>query len=113
MYKATLTRDDGSKVCVAVKTLKGSLRNDKRDYLNTQSMFAANMNGVRDFFNEGLRMRYFDHPRVLHLIGISINAQYSPLIITPYMHNGDLLTYLKKSSSVSVFLYIFSIRFLF
>jgi serine/threonine protein kinase len=68
------------------------------------------MSGVRDFFNEGLRMRHFDHPRVLNLIGISINAQYSPLIITPYMHNGDLLTYLRKSSSVSVFVYIFSIR---
>jgi hypothetical protein len=69
------------------------------------------MSGVRDFYKEGLRMRHFDHPRVLNLIGISVNAKYSPLIITPYMQNGDLLTYLKKSSSVSVFLYIFSIRF--
>jgi serine/threonine protein kinase len=72
------------------------------------------MNGVRDFYKEALRMRHFFHPRVLRLLGISIDAQYSPLIITPYMKNGDLLTYLKKlkqSSNVSVFLYIFSIRF--
>jgi serine/threonine protein kinase len=110
VYKALLTRDGGSKECVAVKMLKGSLRNNKRVYLNTQSILAANRSDVLDFFNEGLQMRYFDHPRVLRLIGISIDAQYTPLILTPYMQNGDLLTYLKKSSSVSVFLYIFSIR---
>ena len=41
-------------------------------------------------------MKDFDHPNVLSLIGVSIDAGESPYIVMPYMANGSLLSYLKK-----------------
>ena len=61
---------------------------------------AADMTGVRDFLHEGLRMQHFSHPRVMQLTGISFDEHFAPMIITPYMHNGDLLKYLREPSNV-------------
>ncbi len=41
-------------------------------------------------------MKMFDHPNVLKLIGVSINAGVAPYIVMPYMANGSLLSYLRK-----------------
>ena len=45
---------------------------------------------------ESLKMKGFEHPNVLNLIGVSIDTGESPYIIMPYMANGSLLSYLKK-----------------
>ena len=41
-------------------------------------------------------MKALNHPNILNLIGVSIDAGESPYIIMPYMVNGSLLAYLRK-----------------
>ena len=48
------------------------------------------------FVKESLKMKTFNHPNVLNLIGVSLDTGVSPYIVMPYMANGSLLTYLKK-----------------
>jgi hypothetical protein len=48
-------------------------------------------------------MQRFDHARILPIIGISFYADNSPLIITPYMHNGSVLDYIRNANNVCVF----------
>nr|XP_002124888.2 tyrosine-protein kinase receptor TYRO3 [Ciona intestinalis] len=54
---------------------------------------------VEGFVKEGLRMKDLDHPNVMALIGIAFTAEdlnkpASPLVVLPYMPNGDLRSYL-------------------
>ena len=51
---------------------------------------------VEDMMKESMKMKDFDHPNVLNLIGVSIDAGESPHIVMPYMANGSLLSFLKK-----------------
>ena len=44
-------------------------------------------------------MREFDHPNVMRLLGVCINAGPAPYIVLPYMAKGDLLSYLKANRS--------------
>ena len=53
------------------------------------------MRGMRDFLREGLRMKDFNHANVLDLIGISFNDDNAPLILIPFMANGDLDTWMR------------------
>ena len=41
-------------------------------------------------------MKAFDHPNVMSLIGVCIEAGKQPYIVMPFMANGSLLTYIKK-----------------
>ena len=41
----------------------------------------------------------FDHPNVLTLIGVCIDGGPTPYIVTPFMSNGSLLSYLKDNRS--------------
>ena len=41
-------------------------------------------------------MKQFNHPNVMNLIGVCINAGPAPYIIMPFMANGSLLSYLRK-----------------
>ena len=43
-------------------------------------------------------MKDFCHPRVLHLIGVSFLDDMSPLVVTPFMANGDLLAFLRDDN---------------
>ena len=45
---------------------------------------------------EGLKMANFDHPNVLGLIGVCVDAGPSPYLIMPFMGHGNLLSFLKK-----------------
>ena len=58
---------------------------------------------VNEFIREGLQMRAFDHPNVMHLIGIcwTLNIaqnlpRTAPLIVFPYMPHGDLKNFLRN-----------------
>ena len=44
-------------------------------------------------------MKSFDHPNVLKLIGVCVDAGPAPYIVMPFMANGSLLSYLKKERS--------------
>ena len=47
-------------------------------------------------------MREFQHEHVLRLIGIVIDCDKMPLVILPFMTHGDLLTYIRNDSNVSL-----------
>lgn len=50
---------------------------------------------IRLFIDEALVMKDFNHPHVLHLIGVTFGSDGSPIVVLPYMANGDLNTYLR------------------
>ena len=52
------------------------------------------------FLQEGMRMKNFDHPHVLQLYGIAMSTEQYPMVILPYMANGDLRSYVKEKSRV-------------
>lgn len=52
--------------------------------------------------DESLKMKHFDHPNVLGLIGVCLDAGPAPYVVMPYMANGSLLQYLKKERSTIV-----------
>ena len=45
---------------------------------------------------ESLKMKSLNHPHVLSLTGVSIDAGDAPYIVMPYMANGSLLSFLRK-----------------
>ena len=57
---------------------------------------------IRTFVGEALLMRSFQHDNVLSLIGISFDVQSQPIVILPFLKNGDLLSYLRNPKNVSL-----------
>ena len=51
---------------------------------------------VIEIMTESMKMREFNHPHVLGLIGVCIDAGPAPYIVMPFMANGSLLSYFKK-----------------
>ena len=45
---------------------------------------------------ESEKMQGFEHPHILNIIGMCIDAGIAPYIIMPFMANGSLLAYIKK-----------------
>ena len=45
------------------------------------------------------KMQDFDHPHVMSLIGVCLDAGPGVAIVMPYMANGSLISYLKKERS--------------
>ncbi|GFN81497.1 hepatocyte growth factor receptor-like [Plakobranchus ocellatus] len=50
---------------------------------------------MQSFLQEALRMKDFNHPNVLALIGVCLNLDAMPLVVLPFMKHGDLLTYIR------------------
>ena len=48
---------------------------------------------------ESLKMEGFEHPHVLSIIGVCVDAGPAPYIIMPFMANGSLLAYIKKEKT--------------
>ena len=42
-------------------------------------------------------MTNFDHPNVMKMLGVAITKQKSLYVVMPYMSQGSLLSYLRKS----------------
>ena len=55
---------------------------------------------IDGFIQEALIMKDFDHPRVLHLIGVSFFDDMSPYLVTPYMANGSFLAFLNDKHNI-------------
>ena len=49
---------------------------------------------------ESVLMFKFDHPNIISLIGLCLDAGPSPYIILPFMENGSLLSYIKKNRAI-------------
>ena len=41
-----------------------------------------------------------DHPNIISLVGICLDAGPSPYIILPFMENGSLLSYVKNNKTI-------------
>uniref|UniRef100_UPI00358FEB3B tyrosine-protein kinase receptor UFO-like isoform X2 n=1 Tax=Myxine glutinosa TaxID=7769 RepID=UPI00358FEB3B len=57
---------------------------------------------IESFLNEVLRMKDFDHPNVISLLGISLDAPSGssfprPMAVMPFMKHGDLHSFLLQS----------------
>ena len=52
---------------------------------------------VESFLREGLIMKDFNHRHVLSLVGVSIDPLGVPIIVLPFMANGNLKKYLMKA----------------
>jgi hypothetical protein len=46
-------------------------------------------------------MKEFDHPNVLKLRGICFGENDLPMILLPFMANGDLLSYIRDGSNLT------------
>lgn len=80
VHRGILQSTDGkSETKVAVKMLRN----------NGESLAA------RKFYEEALLMKDFDHVHILRLIGIAQDDDGLPLVVLPFMQNGDLLTYIR------------------
>ena len=56
---------------------------------------SASYGELKGFLEESMLMCEFDHPHVLGLTGISLDANNSPYLLLPFMENGDLREFLK------------------
>ena len=51
---------------------------------------------VHSMTDEILKMKHFDHPNVMTLIGVCVSVGGGPAIVMPFMENGSLLNYLRR-----------------
>jgi len=52
------------------------------------------------FLREAILMKDFHHVHVLGVIGVSFDGDGSPMVILPYMANGDLRQYITSAQLV-------------
>ncbi|XP_022081154.1 hepatocyte growth factor receptor-like [Acanthaster planci] len=80
VFQAALTDwpSDGEQNTVAVKTVEDT-----------------DPSKVIKFLKEGLLMKNFSHPNVLKLLGLTFDRMGQPLIVLPFMANGDLKSFVK------------------
>ena len=57
------------------------------------------LNDVDSMVSEVTKMKEFNHPHVMPLIGVCLDSGPGVSMVMPYMANGSLLDYLKKERS--------------
>ena len=58
------------------------------------------MEVLESFLHESNLMKNFDHPNVLHILGVGLDPENGlPFIVLPFMANGNLQLYLKNKRS--------------
>uniref|UniRef100_UPI00358E37C8 tyrosine-protein kinase Mer-like n=1 Tax=Myxine glutinosa TaxID=7769 RepID=UPI00358E37C8 len=88
VIEGKLRQSDGADVKVAVKTMK---------------MEICTRVDLENFLNEAVRMKEFDHPNVLCLLGVCMEpsgqqqSMPRPMVILPFMRHGDLHSFLLRS----------------
>jgi len=55
---------------------------------------------IKKFLEEGMFMINFRHPNVLSLIGVVFERKDRPLVILPFMENGNLHTLISRERMV-------------
>jgi serine/threonine protein kinase len=82
VYKGKLASqaDPGVEETVALKTMKSF----------------EGFDDISRFLSEGIVMKDFHHPNVMGLMGVSFPENDPPVIVLPFMANGDLHAFLKK-----------------
>lgn len=82
-------------ILVAIKTLKSGYTEKQR----------------RDFLSEASIMGQFDHPNIIHLEGV-VTKSCPVMIITEFMENGSLDSFLRVGLNISLNFIIIIISFL-
>ena len=60
----------------------------------------SSMEILESFIRESVMMKNFDHPNVLHILGVGLDPDNGlPFIVLPFMANGNLQMYLKSKRS--------------
>lgn len=59
---------------------------------------------LESFLTEGMMMITFRHANVMSLVGAVFEEGDRPLVVLPYMENGDLCTLIRRDDVVSVLL---------
>ena len=58
---------------------------------------AVDTSKTEEFIQECITAKRFSHPNVINLIGVSyIKEEAVPLMILPFMHNGDVKSFVKS-----------------
>ena len=101
VYKGALSRDNSeAPIDIAIKTLKGIFRWVHQVIIvivRYVHFVDPTLQQAEEFISESVIMLGFDHPNVLSLLGVCFDTEQNlPLIILPYMANGDLKTFLLK-----------------
>ena len=73
-------------------------------YINVASVFLLHVvytgqfssEDISSIMEESLKMKFFDHPNVLTLVGVCVDSGPAPYILMPFMSHGSLLSYLRK-----------------
>ena len=95
MYKGVYTKDKES-VKVAIKTLRGKHR-CQFNYYAWCIHVVVDTSKTEQFIKECIIAKQFIHSNVLSLIGVSyIKGEAIPLMILPFMHNGDVTSFVKS-----------------
>ena len=71
-------------------------------YLCTYDAGLYTVQDVHGMMEEILKMKDFDHPNVMSLLGICLNSGPGVAYVMPFMENGSLLSYLRKDREVIV-----------
>ena len=96
VYRGQL-REGDSNIEIAIKITKCLL--NFYYYIYFVYIFALNLDSLSEteFMEECNIAKKFDHPNVLSLLGISFTPEENkPLMVMPYMHHGDVKSYLKS-----------------
>ena len=81
---------------IAVKTLRGMLTHVCSYVVTICTFTVASTSKTEQFIKECIMAKLFNHPNVLGLIGVSyIKGEAVPLMILPFMHNGDVKSFVK------------------
>ncbi len=64
-------------------------------FLHIIGLFSSS--DIQFLISEIIKMKDFDHPHVMPLIGVCLDAGPGVSMVMPYMANGSLLEYVKKN----------------
>ncbi|CAC5415514.1 MET [Mytilus coruscus] len=64
-----------------------------------KTVLKTEVQDINAIIDEAMIMKDFNHPNVMSLIGISIAPGEFPLVIIPFMSNGDLLSYIRSADN--------------
>ena len=70
-----------------------------RNYVTVIALIAGfyDHSTIEEMLKECTKMKDLNHPSILKLIGVCLDGGPAPFIITPFMENGSLLSYLRKN----------------
>ena len=104
VYKGWYTNNKNT-IEVAIKTMKGCVNAFLFLLISLYISICKDLTSytAKEFVAECNIANKFDHPNVLSLIGVSIVPKDDiPLMIMPYMHHGDVKSYLQSQRGDSV-----------